>query len=268
MSRLEEALRPGRALIPYLTSSDPSPEAFVEAALGAVEGGATALEVGIPHSDPVADGPVIQRAHERALRAGGGAQPALDQLRALRRETQVPIVLFTYANPVLAFRAERFVKEAAAAGADGVLALDVPPEEEPGWYALCRESGLDPIVLFSPNTSEERAARVLEAGSGFVYVVARSGVTGTHDGARSDLERRVAMARGVSGLPAAVGFGVKSCEDAEALWRVAEGVVVGSALIAALEDRHGTALRAASREFVQGLSSPRRRAGASSGRHP
>jgi tryptophan synthase alpha chain len=266
MNRLEEALRPGRALIPYLTASDPSPAGFLEAAVGAVEGGASALEIGIPHSDPVADGPVIQRAHERALGSGGGVQATLDQLRTLRKETQAPVVLFTYANPVLAFGAERFLREAVSAGADGILALDVPPEEEPGWYELCRSAGLDPVVLFSPNTSEERAGRFLRAGSGFVYIVARAGVTGTHDGARSDLKRRVGLARALSGLPAAVGFGVKTHEDAAALWRVAEGVVVGSALIAALEGLEGPARGKAARAFVQNLIAPDESIGASDGR--
>lgn len=231
MSRLSEALAPGRALIPYLTASDGGDEAFLAAALGAVDGGARVLEVGVPFSDPVADGPVIQQAHHRALEAGGGAKKTLALVRRLRERTQIPVVLFTYLNPLLALGADHFVALAKASGVDGVLSLDTPPEEEPAWFSFLAESGLDPVVLLSPNTSPERAKTILAYGRGFVYLVSRAGVTGTHAGAEESLEGRIRMVRELTSLPLAAGFGVRERKDAEALWPLAEGVVVGSAFV-------------------------------------
>lgn len=254
MSRLEEALKPGRGLIPYLTASDPSPEDFLEAALGAVEGGAAALEVGVPHSDPVADGPVIQRSHARACEAGGGLDATLAQISRLRERSSVPVVLFTYVNPVLSMGLGSFAARATAAGVDGVLALDVSPEEEPGWFGRLAGEGLDPVVLIGPHTSEARAGRLLTSGGGFVYVLARAGVTGTHDSSREGLAERVALARRHSRLPVAVGFGVRTPRDAREVWSLAEGVVVGSALIARLEGTETRSARAVARAFVANLA--------------
>ncbi len=254
MSRLENALKTGRVLIPYLTASDPSPEAFLEAALGAVEGGAAAIEVGVPHSDPVADGPVIQRSHARAAAAGGSLHQALSLVSRLRERSPVPVVLFTYLNPVLAMGPDLFASRARKAGVDGVLALDVSPEEEPAWFGHLAGEGLDPVVLIGPHTSEARAARLLTAGGGFVYVLARAGVTGTHNGSREGLSERVALARRHSRLPVAVGFGVRTPHDAHEVWSLAEGVVVGSALIARLEGTETKYARAVAREFVANLA--------------
>ena len=254
MSRLEDAIRPGRALIPYLTASDPSSESFLEAALGAVEGGAAALEVGVPHSDPVADGPVIQRSHARAAAAGGSLHEALALVSRLREQSPVPLVLFTYLNPVLAMGPDLFASRARKAGVDGVLALDVSPEEEPAWFGHLAGEGLDPVVLLGPHTSEARAARLLTAGGGFVYVLARTGITGTHDGSREGLSERVALARRHSRLPGAGGCGVRTPRDAREVWSLAEGVVVGSALIARLEQTETRNARAIAREFAANLA--------------
>jgi tryptophan synthase alpha chain len=253
MTRLQEAVAPGRALIPYLTASDPSDEAFLEAALGAAEGGASALEVGIPFSDPVADGPVIQAAHLRALAAGGGTRKTLDLVRRFRRACSAPVVLFTYLNPLLAFGIERFVEEASEAGADGVLLLDLPPGEEPGLLEPLALGGLDPVVLVSPNTSSRRAKEIVRHGRGFVYLVSRTGITGTHGGVGADLAERVARMRPITGLPVAVGFGVTSNSDAEAIWSVAEGVVVGSALIARLAEPGAGSPGSRARHFMEDL---------------
>lgn len=231
MSRLREAVAQGRALIPYLTASDGGDQGFLDAALGAVAGGARVLEVGIPFSDPVADGPVIQQAHDRALRAGGGAERTLELIRKLREKSFVPVVLFTYLNPLLAMGAERFATLAKESGVEGVLSLDAPPEEEPAWFTFLAEKGLDPVVLLSPNTSPERAKGILASGRGFVYVVSRAGVTGTHAGAEGGVEARIATVRKQTTLPLAVGFGVRERKDAEALWSLAEGVIVGSAFV-------------------------------------
>jgi tryptophan synthase alpha chain len=264
-SRLEAALRPGRALIPYLTASDPTPEAFLEAALGAVEGGAAALEVGVPHSDPAADGPAIQRAHARALAAGGGLFRTLDLVSRLRERSDVPVVLFTYLNPVLAAGFGPFAERARAAGVDGLLALDVPPEEEGGWFRFLHGEGLDPVVLLGPHTSEARAVRILSLGRGFAYVLARAGVTGTHDGTRAGLGARTAAARRLTELPLAVGFGVRTVDDAEEIWSVAEGVVVGSALVERLAGADPRTIRQTARDFVARLAAGAQAPGAADG---
>ncbi len=253
MSKLRSALASGHALMPYLTASDPSPEAFLDAALGAVEGGAAALEVGIPFSDPVADGPVIQRAHQRALSAGGGVAPTLDLIGQLRAVCGVPLVLFTYLNPILAYGLDRFTSEARSAGADGLLVLDLPPEEEPGWFESFAAGGVDPILLDSPNTSPQRFGRVSELARGFVYVVSRAGITGTHAGASEGLELRLARLRSVCPLPMAVGFGVRTHGDVAAIWKNAECAVVGSALVDALAAGPLTERREAARRFVARL---------------
>ncbi len=260
--RLERALAPGRALIPYLTAFDPTPEAFLEAAAGAAEGGARALEIGIPCSDPVADGPVIQRAHQRALASGGSVEGTLSLLEKLRAETDLPVVLFTYANPVLAFGLDRFLVRARDAGADGLLLLDCAPEEEPAWFDEIRRRGLDPVVLLSPNTTPPRAARIAAHGGGFLYVVAREGVTGTHGHAGSNLAARVAAARAASALPVAVGFGVKDHADVEGLWSLCEAAVVGSAFVRHLENAGAGDPRRAAQQFIRQLAgSPLPRAG-------
>jgi tryptophan synthase alpha chain len=254
MRLLAETLANGRALVPYLTAFDPSAESFVDAALGAVDGGAAALEIGLPFSDPVADGPIIQRAHARALDAGGSVAGSLGLVKALRGRTSVPLVLFTYFNPVLAFGPLEFLEAARSAGADGILCLDCPPEEEPGWFDAVTGSGLDPIVLLGPNTGAGRAPLILERGGGFVYVVAREGVTGSGLGREARLEERVALARRHSDLPVAVGFGVKEPADVRRLWALCEGAVVGSAFIHYLESVGNGDRRAAAAAYVRHLT--------------
>ncbi len=253
MSRLKAAVGAGNGLIPYLTASDPSDEGFLQAACGAVQGGARAIEIGVPHSDPIADGPVIQRAHQRALKAGGGIQRTLELIAGLRRHSDIPIILFTYINPLLSFGFERLMPAAKAAQIDGILILDLPPQEMPDWYSFVASQGIDPIVLLSPNTSEERLAYLLKFGRGFIYMVAREGITGTHDGAKVDLDARVKRARNISGLPIAVGFGVREAQDVRRIWEVAEAAVVGSALIQEIEKHGDGRIFQAARTFVETL---------------
>jgi tryptophan synthase alpha chain len=240
--------------MPYLTASDPSQEASLEAALGAAEGGAAALEVGIPFSDPVADGPVIQLAHQRALAAGGSVSSSLDLVADLHRRSSIPVVLFTYFNPVLAYGADRFVQDARRAGAQGVLVLDLPPEEEPEWYAFAAAQDLDPIVLDSPHTSHARAARILPMGRGFVYVVSRTGVTGGHPGVTDELAERIRALRLLTDLPLAVGFGIREPRDVEAVWGMAECAVTGSAFVDHLKSLAAEDVRTAARAFVNTLT--------------
>jgi tryptophan synthase alpha chain len=260
MSRLRDAIAIGRAIIPYLTASDGGDEAFLAAALGAVEGGARVLEVGVPFSDPVADGPVIQGAHARALAAGGGALKALALVGRLRERSSIPVVLFTYLNPVLAVGSERFISLARGVGIDGVLTLDAPPEEEPGWFTSLSQGGLDPVVLLSPNTAPERARTILRTAGGFAYIVSREGITGTHAGASGGLEDRIRMIRQRTDLPLAVGFGVRERRDVEDLWKVAEGAVVGSALVEKLAAAGPGRAFETARDFVKGLTAEAQRA--------
>ena len=238
--------------MPYLTASDPSPDAFLEAALGAVQGGAAALEVGIPFSDPVADGPIIQRAHQRALAAGGGVKQSLDLVMRLRKEVDTPVILFTYLNPILSYGVESFADDARGAGADGILVLDLPPEEEPDWYEFMAGKWLDPVLLVSPNTSPERFQRMAHHGRGLVYVVSREGVTGTHAGVSGGLHERVARLRKQTDLPLAVGFGVATHAHVASIWELAECAVVGSAFVDHLS---GPSVdpRQEARRFVAGL---------------
>ena len=256
MSILQERLSQGRALMPYLTASDPSQEASLDAALGAAEGGAAALEVGIPFSDPVADGPVIQLAHQRALAAGGSVSRSLDLAADLRRRNGIPVVLFTYFNPVVAYGADRFVQDARRAGAQGVLVLDLPPEEEPEWYAFTAAQDIDPIVLDSPNTSQPRAARILPMGRGFVYAVSRAGVTGGNTGVTGELTERIRMLRLLTDLPLAVGFGIREHHDVETVWKMAECAVTGSAFVDHLRSVDRGEVRSAARTFVKTLTKP------------
>ena len=254
MSILRERLSLGRALMPYLTASDPSREVSLQAALGAVEGGAAALEVGIPFSDPVADGPVIQLAHQRALAAGGSVSRSIELVADLRCRSGIPVVLFTYFNPVLAYGTDRFVQDAGSAGAQGVLVLDLPPEEEPEWYAFLAAKELDPIILHSPNTSQSRAARILPMGRGFVYVVSRAGVTGGHTGVTDELAERIRTLRLLTDLPLAVGFGIREFKDVETVWGMAECAVTGSAFVDHLKSVAPEDIRATARAFVNTLT--------------
>jgi tryptophan synthase alpha chain len=182
-------------------------------------------------------------------------------VRHLRERTDLPVVLFTYMNPVLALGAERFLSLARGAGIDGVLTLDAPPEEEPGWFEFLAAGGLDPVVLLSPNTAQDRARGILRRASGFVYVVSREGVTGTHAGAAAGLESRVNTLRTLTDLPLAVGFGVRTRADVEALWALAEGAVVGSALVEKLASAGPEKAFETARDFVKGLTTETRRHG-------
>lgn len=223
------------AFVPFLVAGDPDLEASEEMFAVLADEGADLLEVGVPFSDPIADGPVIQAAAARALAAGATLARILALVAKLRgRGVKVPIVLFSYFNPIHAYGIRRFAEHAAASGVDGVLCVDLPPEAATGEYleALAAE-GIDPIFLLAPTSTKERVARVARAGSGFVYYVSRTGVTGARDSVRKELAREVrALAKRVA-LPVAVGFGVSTPEQIRAVAKLADGVVVGSALVAA-----------------------------------
>lgn len=226
---------PGPArLVPYLTAGFPSVDATVEMATALAGAGAGALEVGIPFSDPIADGPDIQRASEWALRRHVGMPAVLDTVARIRERASIPIVLMTYANPILRFGPDRFARAARDAGADGVLISDLPPDELPELWQAMDAAALDTVVLVAPTTDPGRLPLLVARARGFVYCLARTGVTGGSAGVRGNLEERIATIRRMTQLPVGVGFGIGSPADAAVLRHLADAVVVGAAFMRAI----------------------------------
>jgi tryptophan synthase alpha chain len=248
VSRLGDAFaaRPGRTgLIPFLTAGYPSLDATGEMLLGLAPLGVTAVELGVPFSDPIADGPDIQRSSEWAVGRGVGLRDVLGLVADVRRHSDLPIVAMTYLNPVARLGIEAFAAEAAASGLDGVLVSDLPADESPEtWQALDR-SGLDTILLVAPTTPEARLPVVLARARGFLYCLARTGVTGSGGGYAGSLPDRIADLRGRTHLPVAVGFGIATAADAAALRGVANAVVVGAAFMRTIarDPLHGATQR-------------------------
>jgi tryptophan synthase alpha chain len=253
--RFEELRRRGQmGLIAFLTAGDPTLEATESFVLTLAEAGADIIELGVPFSDPVADGPAIQRSSERALRAGTTLAGVLELARAIRRRSDVALVLFSYYNPVLQMGVERFGARAAAAGADGVLISDLPPEEAGDYQRIMRVQGLDTIFLAAPTSTDERLARIAKMTSGFLYVISRTGVTGARESLPEDLPALIRRVRRVTALPVAVGFGISLPGQVSLLGGLADAAVVGSALVQEIE-RASTieAARAALAERVRAL---------------
>jgi tryptophan synthase alpha chain len=228
--------RPG--LVTYVTAGDPDLEHSREVLLALARAGADVLEVGVPFSEPLADGPVIQRATERALKAGTTLAAVLELVASVRGEIGAPIVLFTYSNPLLRLGVPQFVRRAAAAGVDGVLTLDLPIEEAGDLRNRLHETGLDTIFLLSPTTTTERIRRAAALGSGFLYGISRLGVTGARQTVASGAEALVARIRAETTLPVAVGFGISRPEHVSEVARWADAAVVGSALVSVIAE-HG-----------------------------
>jgi len=222
-------------LVAYLTAGDPSLEASEKIVLAAAEAGADVIELGVPFSDPVADGPTIQRASERALRSGTTLAGVIELVRRLRTKTDVPFVLFSYFNPILQMGLEKFAEAAAAAGADGVLATDLTPEESREYRAVMHNRGLDTIFLAAPTSTDERLAKIANCTSGFLYLISRTGVTGVREALPEDLPALARRARQFSKLPLAVGFGISQPGHVSVLGGIADAAVVGSALVAEVE---------------------------------
>jgi tryptophan synthase alpha chain len=261
MSRLASAFAAARGrtgLIPYLVAGYPSPEASLEMLRGFAGQGALAVEIGVPFSDPIADGPDIQRASERALENGASVSTALEMVSALRQESEMPLVLMTYANPILRGGLESFGNQARQAGLDAVLISDLPPDEAPELWSGLDRAGLDTVVLVAPTTEESRLDLLLARARGFIYCLSRTGVTGQGGGFRGSIQDRIASVRKRSALPVAVGFGISSAEDARALAGVADAVVVGAAFMRAASKGapEGAVHRvlALSRELIEALS--------------
>ena len=239
--RFEQCRGAGRAaLVPYITAGDPEPGVTVDLMHALVEAGADLVELGVPFSDPMADGPVIQRAHERALQHGTGLRDVLEMVRQFReRDADTPVVLMGYLNPVERMGFEAFAEAAAAAGLDGLLTVDLPPEECDEVTGLLDRAGIDPIFLVAPTTSSERIGHLARAARGFVYYVSLKGVTGSQSLDPSALNERLDAIRQYTDLPLGVGFGIRDAESAAAVARVADAVVVGSALVSLAEAHPG-----------------------------
>jgi len=225
-------------LVTYVTAGDPDLARSAEIIKRLDQAGADVLEIGIPFSDPLADGPVIQRATERALASGANIRNVLGMLKTLRPQISAPIVIFSYANPILRMGLETFVNEARAAGVDGVLTLDMPPEEGETFRAAFDRAGIDTIFLLSPTTTVERIRRASELGSGFLYGISRLGVTGVRDTVDESARELAERVKSETRLPLALGFGISRPEHVRSIGQWADAAVVGSALVKVIAE-HG-----------------------------
>lgn len=247
--------RGAAGFVPYLTYGDPSPELTLPLLEAMERAGADLIELGVPFSDPMADGPVLQRAAERALAAGATLRGCLDCVAEFRRRSSVPVVLFGYYNPLFRYGVERIAADARAAGADGFLCVDLPPEESGDLDRAARAVGLDLIYLLAPTSTLDRMRKVLSRARGFVYFVAVTGVTGVRAELSPDVEPLVRSVKRLTPLPVGVGFGISTPDQARSVGRFADAVIVGSAIARVVEqtpDRSQTV--AAVEEFVRSLA--------------
>jgi len=261
IARLFDSLRAQRpALIPYITAGDPAPDRTPALVAALERGGADLIELGVPFSDPIADGPVIQRGSERALRAGTRVATVLEIASQIRRHSEIPMVLFTYMNPVLRYGLERLAHDAVACGIDGCLLTDLSVEEAEPYTAAMRNAGLDTIFLAAPTSSERRLRLVAQYSSGFVYLVSRTGVTGERTTLSGSVAPLVQAMRQVTSLPLVVGFGISNAAQVRSVVELADGVAVGSAVVRTVEQYAESAelesrLEALARELASGLPS-------------
>jgi tryptophan synthase alpha chain len=237
-ARFEKLKEEGRAgFVAFVTAGDPSLDRTVEIAIEMDKAGVDILELGVPFSDPLADGPVIQRSSQRALDRGVTLRDVLGVVRRIRQKSEIPIVLFSYYNPLLRYGIEKLVKDARAAGVDGSLVTDLPPDEAAEWIAVARGGDLDTVFLAAPTSPSERLRAVAEASRGFVYAVSRTGVTGERDAISADASPLVASVKERSALPVALGFGISKPAQVAAAAKVADAVVVGTTLVRFLEEQ-------------------------------
>ncbi|WP_375382212.1 tryptophan synthase subunit alpha [uncultured Sphingomonas sp.] len=254
MTRLSAAFTTGSpALIAFVTAGDPSPAATPAILDALVEGGADVIELGMPFTDPMADGPAIQAANIRSLAAGTRTADIMAIARGFRQcHPDVPLVLMGYANPMLRRGPEWFAQAAADAGVDGVICVDIPPEEDDALGPHLRAAGIDPIRLATPTTDAARLPAVLDGASGFLYYVSVAGITGLQQAAAGSIDAAVARLKAATDLPVAVGFGIRTPDQAAAVARVADGVVVGSAVVE-LVAKHGVAAPGPVRDYIASL---------------
>jgi tryptophan synthase alpha chain len=241
-------------IVAYITAGDPSLEVTLEFVLALADAGADVIELGVPFSDPLADGPTIQRASDRALKAGASLLGVLEVVRRVRKTSEVPLVLFGYFNPIVQMGLEKFAADAAAAGADGVLVTDLTPEESEDYRRIMHAHHLDTIFLAAPTSTDERLQKIALCSSGFLYLISRTGVTGAKDTLPDDLPALLRRTRSFTQLPVAVGFGISLPGHVSLLGGLADAAVVGSALVSEIEKASSTAAAAAAlRERIRVL---------------
>ena len=229
-NRISEAFAKGKAFIPFITCGDPSLEITEQLVYAMEEAGADLIELGIPFSDPTAEGPVIQEANVRALRGGVTTDKVFDMVTKIREKTDVPMVFMTYANVVFSYGTERFIEKAAKVGMDGLILPDVPFEEKEEFDSVCKKYGLDLISLIAP-TSHERITQIAKEAQGFVYCVSSLGVTGTRTKITTDIGAMVELVKAAKDIPCAVGFGISTPEQAKKMAEQSDGAIVGSAIV-------------------------------------
>lgn len=245
------------ALVAYVTAGDPSPDRTPAIAAALERGGVDMIELGVPFSDPIADGPVIQAASERALKAGTTLPKVLEIARRIRETSQIPLVLFTYLNPALRYGFEKLGRDAKGAGIDGCLLTDLSVEEAEPYVKAMREAGLDTVFLAAPTSTPERLKLVARYSTGFVYLVSRTGVTGERASLSEAAGPLLRSMRAATDLPLALGFGISTPEQAAAVAKMADGVVVGSALVRLIEKRASDSeIEAFARALRQGMDEP------------
>ena len=249
MSKIASAFEKGKAFIAFITCGDPDLETTAAVVRAAVENGADLIELGIPFSDPTAEGPVIQGANLRALNGGVTTDRIFELVRELRRDVTVPMVFMTYANVVFSYGADRFLSTCRAVGIDGLILPDLPYEEKEEFLPDCRRYGVDLISLIAP-TSENRIAMIAREAEGFLYVVSSLGVTGTRSEIKTDLASIVEVIRQNTRIPCAIGFGISTPEQAKAMAGLSDGAIVGSAIIKLIE-KHGKDAAAPVGEYVR-----------------
>lgn len=241
MSRISRKFREiqkknNKAFIPYIMAGDPNIQRTKELVKILEECGADIIELGVPFSDPMADGPAIQKAAQRALSEGVTLSAVIDFVSAVRKETEIPIILMTYYNPVFKYGEEKFVADASSAGVDGVIVPDLPPDEAENLIKFSKKAGLDTIFLLAPTSTEERVKKISKASSGFIYYVSITGITGSKLSMDSSIETHISHIKNVSGKPVAVGFGISTPEEASVVSDFADGVIVGSAIVRKAEN--------------------------------
>ena len=235
MSNIKKAFKNGKAFIPFITCGDPDLLTSAEAVREAVKNGADLIELGIPFSDPTAEGPVIQGANIRALRGGINTDMIFSFVKGLRQDVTVPMVFMTYANVVFSYGAEKFISNCAEVGIDGLILPDIPFEEKDEFLPICRKYGVDLISLIAP-TSENRVSMIAKEAEGFIYLVSSLGVTGERSEIKTDLRSIVSIIRENTDVPVAVGFGISTPEQAKAMADISDGAIVGSAIIKLLAE--------------------------------
>jgi tryptophan synthase alpha chain len=224
-----------KAFIPFIVAGDPDLETTIQLVLELERAGSHVIELGVPFSDPVADGPTIQRAAGRALKNNYGIADYLQAVREIRKASEVPIMLFSYLNPIYQYGLEALARDAKSAGVDGALITDITPEESDAYRGYMEKNALDCIFLAAPTSGPERIAKIAAVSSGFVYVVSRAGVTGAQQEVSDTVLPTVERVRQCTSLPVAVGFGISKPEQVQAVWKIADGAVVGSAIVAEME---------------------------------